>query len=148
MPDINLLDSSIQQSRSRSVLATLLYRLLFGLLCLVFIGYGLLWYQERRLSNDITEAAATISKHQDELLNNKDRNELLTRQEQVQKLEALTREHLYWSLLLSELPQMTLKTASLISFTANAEGVATMVVSVPSFEELDKFMQVFEAYLE
>lgn len=145
MAEINLLGSS-QTNKSQGIapFIPLFNRLFVGLLVLVIALYGWFWYREGKIDDQSAQINDQVNAAQQKLMNNPSRNELLTRQGQIQDLTRLARNHFYWSILLQELPKMDLKTAQLLAFNANSQGVATMVVSVTSYADLDRFLQVFD----
>lgn len=145
MAEINLLGSS-QTNKSQGIapFIPLFNRLFVGLLVLVIALYGWFWYREGKIDDQSAQINDQVNAAQQKLMNDPSRNELLTRQGQIQDLTRLARNHFYWSILLQELPKMDLKTAQLLAFNANSQGVATMVVSVTSYADLDRFLQVFD----
>ena len=144
MPEINLLGSS-QKSKGSVLqnLVPLLNKVFVVLLVLVMGIYGFLWYRGQADATATNQINDRIGQAQKALLNDPNRNELLTRQSQLRDLDSLTKNHFYWSILLKALPKMDLRSAVLESFTADSQGMATMVVSVSSYADLDKFLQVF-----
>lgn len=108
---------------------------------LVYVGlyvYG--WLNGKRL----TSIKSDIQTAQSEALANKDRQELVTRQEQLGNLETLIDNHLYWSHLLPELARVTLKSARYTEIEASSDGKLNLAVTLPSYEEVEKYMQIFD----
>jgi hypothetical protein len=102
-------------------------------------------YVYGRLNNKkLTSIQSDIKSAQSEALNNKDRNELVTRQEQLKNLDGLIKKHLYWSYLLPELARVTLKSAQYTEIEAKSDGKLNLAVTLPNYEEVEKFMQMFD----
>jgi hypothetical protein len=145
MAEINLLGASEKpKGLSLSGLVPIANKGLAVLLLLILAYYGFLIYKGSKIVSDTEAVNVEIGELQNKLLNDPNRNELLTRQSQLKDLQRLAKNHFYWSILLKELPKMNLKTASLLNFTANGQAQASLVVAVPSYADLDKFMQVFD----
>ncbi len=85
----------------------------------------------------ISQAQQTVSG-----VNNRD--ELYTRQAQLQQFDGLIGKHLYWSNLFPALAKVTLKQASFTSISATKDGQLDVAVSVPDLLAVDKFLQVFD----
>jgi hypothetical protein len=145
MAEINLLGASEKpKGLSLSGLVPIANKGLAVLLLIILAYYGFLIYKGSKIVSDTEAVNVEIGELQNKLLNDPNRNELLTRQSQLKDLQRLAKNHFYWSILLKELPKMNLKTASLLNFTANGQAQASLVVAVPSYADLDKFMQVFD----
>ncbi len=145
MPEINLLhtDSAAAQS-DYGVVARIVARLLMFFLFLVIIIFVILfvynWLNNRNLNN----VKADIKTAQASALENEDRNELVTRQEQLGHLEKLIDNHVYWSYLLPELARVTLKSAKYSEIEAKSDGTLNLLVNLPNYEEIEKYMQIFD----
>ena len=147
MPEINLLrtdSSSSTSSADYTGIAKLVSRLLGFVLLLVIVAtvavFVMNWLNGRKLqtvNDDIKTAQASA-------LSNKDRSELITRQNQLVHLEKLIDGHLYWSYLLPEMARVTLKSARYTSIIADGDGTMTLVVNLPSYEDVEKYMQIFD----
>lgn len=145
MADINLLQSpsahsSAISNRSRVFLA----RLLMFILVAVVLGVGLFKFFSWQNGKSITETQAKVASAQSEALNSKDRKEIITRQGQVKELNTLVADHMYWSYFLPELAKVTLRTASYSAINMDNKGKLVVTVSLPSYEELEKYMQIFD----
>lgn len=145
MPQINLLTNS-EKPKSLPVqkLLTGLARLFALAFIAVIAYYGYVYYRSRSVVSKILAKQSTIVQMQNEVLNNPSRNELLTRQGQLQELAKLVNDHPYWSKLFPELARVTLKSAYYTTFTADVAGKARMTVIVPTYTEFDAFLQVFD----
>lgn len=145
MPDINLLQTPGAQVATQSHRGShFLARLLMVALVAVLLVYGYLQYSQWSAKKDIAETNAAIATAQAEALQNKSRNEVLTRQGQVKELDTLIKSHMYWSYLLPELARVTLRSAQYTDIEANGAGKLNLTVTLPSYEELEKFMQIFD----
>lgn len=145
MADINLLQP--EQISSSTLIGRGEYfisRILMIILIVVVAGYGYLFFDESRSASNVDKTKAYIAQAQSEALNNKDRGELLTRQGQIKELNPIIKGHLYWSYLLPELSRVTLKSAKYTAIEADASGKLNLSVSLSSYEELEKFLQIFD----
>jgi hypothetical protein len=60
-------------------------------------------------------------------------------------LKKILANHLYWSKFFDKaLPAITLKSATYTSIGVQSDGTITLQVSVPTYSDLDKFLQVFD----
>lgn len=145
MPQINLLSNETKEkSLPVGRMLTLFARLFALVFFVVIIYYGYLWYQSKSAANDILAKQNNIIKMQNEVLDNRDRKELLTRQGQLQQLDKLLGSHPYWSKLFPELARVTLKSAYYTALTASGEGAAKMTVIVPTYSDFNNFLSVFD----
>jgi hypothetical protein len=145
MADINLLQTPTSQtstisSRSRVLLA----RVLMLVLVLIVAFYAWLQYDHWRTGKNIAATQASIATAQADALNNKARAEVVTRQGQLEELDSLLEDHMYWSYLLPELARVTLVSAKYTSIEANSAGTLTMSVTLPSYQDLEKYLQIFD----
>lgn len=145
MPDINLLQNESHNIGSDvSLIARIIARLLMLLTLLVFAAYGFLLFLGWNSQNELEKVNVNIQTKQAESIANPDRNELVTRQEQLGELETLVDDHMYWSYLMPELARVTLKSAKYSSIEANNDGKLNMTVILPSYEEVEKYLQIFD----
>lgn len=145
MADINLLQqetitASTLIGRSKYYIA----KILMVLVVMMMLAYGYLFFDASRTNSNITKTRARITQAQSEAMNNPSRGELLTRQGQIKELDTLIKGHLYWSYLLPELARVTLKSAQYTGIEADATGKLNLTVTLNSYEELDKFLQIFD----
>jgi len=143
MAQINLLKQKSPGKDVWKILLSLSSKLLIALLLGTVAYYAWLFYQEGRIKKDIVATEQKIAENKNTIIGIKDRDEVLTRQLQVKELEEIMANHLYWSGVLPELAKVTLKKAKYFQIKALADGSITMSVSLPSLEDLDKYMQVF-----
>ncbi len=145
MPDINLLQSESHDIGSEvSNIAKIFARLLVLGVALVIIAYGTMYFVDWSTQKKLEKSNSAIQAKQTEILANKDRNELVTRQEQIQELETLIDNHLYWSYLIPELARVTLKSARYTNIEAKNDGNINLTVNLPSYEDIEKFLQIFD----
>jgi len=118
---------------------------LFLLLLIGLIGYYVWQYID--LKNTDKLLVETQNKSADEkkqALGIPGRDELFVRQEQVKDLTALVGNHLYWSQLLPKLAEVTLKTANYKNLSVSPDGTLTLNATVPSLQDLAKYIEVFD----
>lgn len=144
MADINLLGSDSQKFNIAQTSAHLIVKILLGVLVVVILYYAYLRIQISRTQNSVRTLQAQTAAIEAEALNQKERGEVVTRQGQLQNLDSLIKNHLYWSPLLPELARVTLKSASYATFNADGTGVLNIDVTVPSYADADKYIQVFD----
>ena len=144
MAQINLLSPNTSKPNLGQAALRIGVKVLVGLLILMVVYYVWTLVDGKRTASSIVNLQNKITSAEGQVLGQKDRQELIVRQGQIQALSNLLKNHVYWSQLIPELAESTLKTASYVSFSANDQGTGTMVVSVPSYTDLDKFLQVFD----
>ena len=145
MSEINLLHSEQADSGiNNSLAAILVARLLLILVIAAFVLYGVLFFYNWRTNNKLTTVKQEVQTLQAQTLADKDRNELVTRQEQLAQLETLIDQHVYWSYLLPELARVTLKSAHYTDIQADSTGKLNLTVSLPSYTDVEKYMQIFD----
>lgn len=146
MAQINLLSSNTSASKSNTgeVILKLSVKILAVVLGAVVLYYGWLLLSSHRTNLSTESNKKRIIEAQTEISGRKERQELIVRQGQLSALNGLLQNHVYWSNLFPKLAEATLNTVSYLSFSADDQGKGTMTVSVPSYAELDKFLQVFD----
>jgi len=117
--------------------------LAFALLAVVMY-YGYLYFNARAKTKKISDIQATIAAEQKDLGDPAERSKLFTRQQQLQELMKLVSSHPYWSSLLPVLAKSTLNSANYMKIQALTDGTLSLSVTVPSNEDLDKYLQVFD----
>ncbi len=143
MPEINLLSTTKEQPKFSNAKASMSIKILSLLLLLTLAYFAYLWFAARQARADIATLNAKIAQKQSDVFSRKDRAELITRQGQLQNLNGLVKNHLYWSYLLPELARVTLKSSTYSTVTADSSGTLTMNVTAPTYEDLDKYLQIF-----
>ncbi len=144
MSEINLLETQstfhqVKEKGKRWILriATMVFILTLGL-------YGYLFYSDWSGQRQIAEHQQVISETQASLENNQQRSELITRQGQLQSASDLIDAHLFWSGLLPELARVTLASAEYSTLETTEEGDLNLTVTVPTYAEAEKYLQVFD----
>lgn len=141
---INLLKQKTSSDSVWQTAASILTKLLLlGVLALVGF-YGWQFIQIGKIEQKITAAQLAISQAQQSVATITNRDELYTRQAQLQQQEGLVSKHLYFSNLFPALARVTLREASYNSITATKEGQLDIQVMVPDLLTVDKFLQVFD----
>lgn len=144
MADINLLDQESSVSKIKNQSKQWLSRIAGVILVLSLLLYGYLFYSSWSLNNQIGESQAKITQYQSELQNNKKRDELIARQGQLKYTNQLLDNHMYWSILLPELARVTLNSAKYTSIETNVEGELGLTVTVPSYSDAEKYLQIYD----
>lgn len=144
MADINLLGTDNSNYNFAKTGASLAVKILVGLLVLVLLYYGYLRWQVSRTENSIRDMQAKTSQVEADALGRPERGEVVTRQAQLQNLDSLIKNHLYWSGMLPQLARVTLKSASYAGLNADTNGTLSLDVIVPNYAEADKYIQVFD----
>ena len=145
MAQINLLKQNKPSALASVGLVSVVSKLaIVGLLAMAAY-YGWLTFRQRDLKRGIEQVSQQIEEQKQELSQVSERDEILTRQSQIKEFDSLINGHMYWSQLLPELANVTLKNASYLSFKAQNEGTMSLDVKVPSIAELDKFLQAFDS---
>ncbi len=145
MPEINLLQRESKiPSVSTGVLSRVISRSVLVLLIISLLGYGLIYLLTYQSKNKLEDVTKQVESAKYNLSVNTDRNEVITRQAQLIELEKLVNNHLYWSYLLPELARVTLKSAKYSNITADSTGNLALTVTLPSYGDIEKFMQIFD----
>lgn len=144
MAQINLLKQKSASQNFLEGLPALIVKLLVVVLIGVLVYYGWIYLKQRDVDGQIVELQERIAQSKQSVLENENRNELFTRQAQLQELDKLIEGHLYWSQLMPALANVTLKSANYSGLKILDDGEITLKVTVPDLVELDKFLQVFD----
>lgn len=144
MAQINLLKQNSPSKNIADAVPGILVKLLIVILVGLLGYYAWLFYKTKAVGKNIVSLQESIAKEKKEIADQKDREELLTRQQQLQQLDSLITSHPYWSEVLPALAKVTLKSASYSNITATQEGYLIMSVKLPTLIDLDKFLQVFD----
>jgi hypothetical protein len=141
---INLLKQSSTGGGFNKDIPKILIWIFLVILALLLAYYGWLFFESKNIDNKTEAAQIQLNNDSQAALAAKGRGELLTRQQQLQSLSGLVASHLYWSQLFKPLADATLKNASYSSLTVSAGNGLTLSVTVPTLEDMDKYMQVFD----
>jgi hypothetical protein len=146
MPGINLLSTNQKsQPASLATMLPLLVKICVLILILMIGYYGFTWFRLSSAQKSVVQMQEQIAKERREISQNGVRNQVLTRQAQLTDLNKILGKHLYWSKFFDkDLPRITLKAASYSAIAVTSDGVVTLVVSVPTYGDLDKYLQVFD----
>lgn len=146
MADINLLSSDFQDtSKINNGLLSRIIAILALVLLVIAVGiYVVLWLVNRSSTKTLVNTKQQTQTLQTEALGNKDRNELVTRQEQLEQLSTLIDKHVYWSYLFPEIARVSLKSAKYTQIKAVSDGNMELDVMLPNYTEVEKFMQIFD----
>jgi cell division protein FtsL len=144
MAQINLLKQKTASQNFWEILPSLLVKILV-LVVVVIIGYyGWLYLQINSINKSIAQEQKDFSEAGQQVNAITSRNEIYTRQAQLQQLNSLIGKHLYWSNIFPVLAEVTLKKASYSSIKITKDGTLTLSVTVPDLDSVDKFIQVFD----
>lgn len=143
MAQINLLDSE-QKPSFKGKGYSWLSRLMIVFLLLIAIAYAYLYFHQRSLQSQINTVRGQTATAQKEATTNTAREELLTRQGQLDALNPLIKSHVYWSGLLPELARVSLQQSSYISIEGVSNGNLVLSVRLPTYADADKFLQIFD----
>lgn len=144
MADINLLSTDNTHKFHFTQGAGLVVKVLIGVLVLIILYYGYLRWEINHTKSTTSALEAKTVKLTAEAMGRKDRDEIVTRQGQLQSLDGLIKNHVYWSDFLPELARVSLSSSTYASFLADATGVLDVTVVVPTYADADKYVQVFD----
>ena len=144
MAQINLLKQKKNTSDIWQTVTSLGIKL-FAVILLCLLGYYIfLFIQAKKISSNISNIEFQIQTDRKSLANLSKRDELFTRQQQLQLLQGLVKSHSYWSGLLPVLKDVTLKKADYSNIRAVNDGTIALTVNVPTIEDFDRYLQVFD----
>jgi len=141
---INLLKQTETRQELNANLPKIIVRVMLVVLVALVIWYGWLFIELKTAQGQITKAVNQTNSDTQTALTMKDRDQLLTRQQQLQSQKSLISGHTYWSQFFAQLAKVTLKTASYNNLQAAASGDLALSVTVPDLASMDKYMQVFD----
>ncbi len=145
MADINLLNPENSTSTALRVSTERIFeRLMMALVILLIAAYGVFIGLNYLNQKQIDKEEATVKSFQSEISSNSKRQELITRQGQVEEVNKLLAKHMYWSKLLPELSRVTLKSANYSGMQVAGDGSLDLTVTTPSYSDAEKFLQVFD----
>lgn len=145
MADINLLQNNSTEIGSEvDGFARIIAKVLVLVLGLVVVGYGVLFFLNMTMSKSLISVNQEVQSKQVASMTKPGRNEVITRQEQLSNLETLTKGHVFWSYLLPELARVTLHSAKYTSIEAKSDGKLNLSVILPSYAEVEKYIQIFD----
>lgn len=143
MSQINLLKQTGQGSGLKQFNPKILVQILIVVAILIGGYYGYLFFALKNTDSKIAKIQIEIAELNKQAISVKDREELFTRQQQIKSLEGLVGGHQYWSQFFPALAKATLKSANYTTLKAGPDNTVTLTVRVPTLEDMDKYMQVF-----
>lgn len=144
MAQINLLKQKTIGQSFQAVFPVYATRFLLVVLLVVVAYYVWIFISLKKTNAQIAETEAKLAQNQEAISKIQDTDQLFARQNQLKALEGIITEHLYWSQLLPEVAKVTLKRATYSNFAIHPDNTLSLTVSVPNFEDFDKFLQVFD----
>lgn len=145
MPQINLLGQNTERYTSSLARGPVyIVRVLAVAFILLLATWGFLYIQAKVKTEKAAQVQTEVEKIQADIEAMPAWRQVVIRQGQVKAAEGLLNGQQLWSRLLPELARVTLQSASYLSFSADNRGSARMSVTVPSYQEFDKFLQVFD----
>jgi hypothetical protein len=146
VPQINLLKQNTSTNGLQVLASTpkIIVRLLLVVFLAVLAYYGWLFVQSGNITKQSADLQIKMNSEANDAKNVARRDELLTRQLQIQDLQGVVASHLYWSKIFAELARVTLKTASYDTMQITGDGSVSLSAQVPSLLDLDKYLQVFD----
>jgi cell division protein FtsB len=144
MAQINLLGTQAPKTHVSTLVGSYISKGLALVLVLVLLYYGYLIIAAKSKASSITKLETEIAEVEAKLDNSQQKNQLFTRQAQLKDLQQLLKHHVYWSGLVGEMARVTLKNASYSTYAVTDTGAVQVTVDVPNYQELDKFLQVFD----
>ena len=143
MAQINLLKQKKNSSDFWTLFTGILVKFLGAVVIFLIVYYGYLFYQAKKTNDATAKVQQQLLLDQKEIDAIPNRDELFTRQQQLKTLLGLVANHPYWSGMLPALASTTLTSANYLTFQAQNDGTMILSVTVPSTEDLDKFLQIF-----
>jgi hypothetical protein len=144
LAQINLLKQNSGSSNFQSGFPKLLNKILIALLVLTIVYYGYLIWKSSQTLKAGAAVQYQINRDRTAALNLGQRNAVLTRQSQLKAYAGTIASHVYWSQLMPVLASSTLSSAIYSSLRASPDGSLDLTVTVPSLQDLDKYLQVFD----
>ncbi len=144
MAQINLLKQSVPEKNLWTILPNIFAKVLLVLLVLLAAYYGWKVLESKNIAKSIRALELKISEEKREGLTLPKRDEVLVRQQQLQALNQVVENHLYWTQIFPELARVTFNKAHYSSIKIGADGILNMTGTVPTINDLDKFLQVFD----
>ncbi len=141
---INLLKQKSSSLASFDIVPSILVKVFAGALIALVVYYGWIYIRINKTNAEIASIQEQIAQGRKDVVNTKERNELLTRQAQLKELNGVLGKHAYWSQIFPEIARVTLKTAKYSDIKASDEGDFSLSVEVPNISDFDKYLQVFD----
>lgn len=143
MAEINLLKQTDSSKKFLQMLPKFIAGILGIGLVLVLAYYVWLYISAKTVTKEIVDTKLKIEDNLKRASQIGERNELLTRQQQLQELDKLISAYSYWSQLVPALAKVTLKTVRYTKINVTTGNILSLTAIMPDTNELDKFLQVF-----
>jgi len=144
MAQINLLKQKTVSQNFWERFPSLLVKILIFVVVVLIGYYAWLYLQVYNVEKSIAQEQRDLSVAGQQVSSIGNRNEIYTRQAQLQQLDGLISKHLYWSHIFPVLANVTLKKSSYSSIKITKDGIINLSVTVPDLDSVDKFIQVFD----
>ncbi len=144
MAQINLLKQAVPEVNLWTSLPKIFAKVFLGVFILLVVYYGWLVMDSKQVAKKIIAVQVQIVDAKKEGLNMPHREEVLVRQQQLLAASQVVANHLYCTGLLPELAKVTYNKARYKSIRVGTDGLLTMTGTVPTLEDLDKYLQVFD----
>lgn len=146
MAQINLLSNqSAKQQLPWHTLLAIVVKILSGIVIVMLAAWGYFFYAHRSTEKEIFDTQNVIKSTSETLSKLPERRELIARQGQLKAFNGQLAAQPHWSTFLTtRLSPVTLKTSRYVSINAQDDGRLRLSVSVPTYADLDKFLQIFD----
>ncbi len=148
MAQINLLSGQAAKHTLPWVqLLSIISKILIVLILICLGVWGYLYFVTKKTTTDIYKTQNLIKGSAENLIGLPERKEVITRQGQLKAFNGLVANQTHWSVFFAtKLAPITLKTSRFVTINAQNDGHLRLSVSVPSYADLDKFLQVFDSF--
>jgi hypothetical protein len=143
MAQINLLKQKSESNIGQKI-PIYASRILMAVLFAFVAYYAWLFVHLNNVQDKTVATQKEISDTKQQALTLKGRNELLFRQKQLTEFDKILSSHLYYSQIYKSIADYMLKTATVTAIRTGGQNEVVMTVEVPSLEDLDKFLQIFD----
>lgn len=143
MAEINLLKQASSAQNFSKHIPSLLVKLF------IVIGIGVLGFylwvnvQEKVMVKKLNKLAEEIVNEKQSALSLEQRDELITKQNQLREYVGLVSSQTYFSEIFEPLANQTYKNSKYISMKATSDGSVTLKATTPSLKDLHKIFQMF-----
>lgn len=142
MADINLLQSNHpRKAPEGGAVPNSLNYIGAGILVIVVILSAALWYLAGNVKKQDDSILAQTQQTKHSVTSMPSYKTFVSEQNSLKGLSFLVQNHQDWSLAVPKIAGVTLKTAAYSSITLNQDGTATLQGTIPSYADLDRYMQ-------
>lgn len=147
MAQINLLSGQSHKTQLPwQQMMQILVKVLSGIAVVSLLAWAYLFFSTRATETKIFNTQNDIKQSSQKLVSLPERKEVIARQGQLKAYNTLVTNQTHWSTFFAtKLAPVTLKSARYISLNAQNNGNLRFSVSVPTYSDLDKFLQVFDS---